>query len=146
MRVVKALKEKPAYAIIPAIIIFLLPSLIQSLSTPLAFEIWFKTLLDRPINGILYITLSVLFGALVSLYAFNKNKCISCNKKDASSGFGGATLGFVLGICPACISFIGILLPLGAVIFLTTYAPVFTSLSITLLIFSIYKLGGFKKD
>ena len=146
MRLVRTLREKPLHAILSALIIFLLPSFIQSLSTPLAFEIWFKTLIERPINGMLYIILSVLFGMLVSLYIFAKNKCTDCGKKDVSAGFGGATLGFVLGICPACISFIGFLLPLGATIFLTAYAPIFTILSIALLIFSIHKLGGFKKS
>ena len=145
MRIVKAIEEKPFHAVVPAVIIFFLPSLIQRLSTPLAFEIWFKTLVDKPVNGTLYIILSLLFGAFISLYIYNKNKCIDCKKKDVSAGFGGATLGFVLGICPACISFIGFLLPLSGVIFLTTYAPIFTSLSILALIFSVHKLGGFKK-
>ncbi|MBI4018523.1 MAG: hypothetical protein HY368_02850 [Candidatus Aenigmarchaeota archaeon] len=145
MRIVKALKEKPVHALASAIFIFLLPSLIQRLSTSLAFEIWFKTFFEKPLSGTLYLMLSLLFGAFISLYFYNRNKCIDCKKKDISAGFGGATLGFVLGICPACISFIAFLLPLSATILLTTYAPVFTLLSILALGFSIHKLGGFKK-
>jgi hypothetical protein len=51
-----------------------------------------------------------------------------------------------LGVCPACFSFIGFLLPLGTSIFLTTYSPLSTGLSIAIIVFSIFKLGGFKRD
>lgn len=53
-------------------------------------------------------------------------------------------LGFVIGVCPACFSFIGFLLPLGGSLFLTTYSPLFLLLAIGIVSFSIHKMGGFK--
>ena len=146
MRIITAVKEKPFHALLSAMGIFLLVPVIQSINTPLAFEIWYKTLLDSPLNSILYIAFSVMFGMLISLYSYSKNKCIDCKKVDVNTGFGGATLGFVLGICPACFSLIGVFLPLGGSIFLTTYAPIFTVLSITIILFSIQRLGGFRRN
>jgi len=146
MRIITAVKEKPFHALLSSVGIFLLVPLIQSINTPLAFEIWYKTFLDRPLNSLLYIAFSIMFGMLISLYIYSKSKCIDCKKGDINAGFGGAALGFVLGICPACFSLIGVLLPLGGSIFLTAYSPVFTALSIALILFSIQRLGGFRKN
>jgi len=145
MRVITAIKEKPSHAIFSAIGIFFLTPIIQLLVTPIAFEIWFKTLIAKPLNAILYIVFSFLFGLFISLYLYDKNKCEDCKVQDIKAGFGGAILGFVLGVCPACFSLIGALLPLAGNIFLTTYSHIFLLLSIIVLIFSINKLGGFKK-
>ncbi|MBI1828061.1 MAG: hypothetical protein HY222_04060 [Thaumarchaeota archaeon] len=139
----EAIKEKPVIAVISAIGIFFVNPLIQSLSTPLAFQIWSTDILQKPESSISYITFSILFGIFVSLYLYSKNKCIDC-KPDAKAGFGGSIFGLVLGVCPACFSFIGFLVPLGGSIFLTKYYPIFIIASITIILFSIYKMGGFK--
>ena len=75
-----------------------------------------------------------------------KNKCLDCKQEDARPGFGASIFGFMLGVCPACFSFIGFLLPLGTSIFLTRYSYIFTGLSVGIILFSIFKLGGFKKE
>ena len=139
----KAAKEKLVITIIAALGIFFLTPLIQSITTPLAFDIWFIDIVTKPVNSIQYIVFSGLFGMFISLYLYSKNKCIDC-KKDVKAGFGGTTLGFVLGICPACFSFIGFLLPLGGSIFLTIYSPLFIALAIGIILFSIYRMAGFK--
>lgn len=142
-----AIKEKPFIAIGLAIAMFFIIPVIQNFNTSLAFEIWFRDLYQKPINSILYIVFSILFGIFISLYLYSRNKCIKCDLKPthSTSGFVGSFLGFILGVCPACFSFIGFLLPLSTSIFLTTYTPFFTLLSIAIIIFSINKLGGFKK-
>lgn len=145
MRTLIALRENPFHAIFSSIGVFFLVPVIQLIVTPLAFEIWFRTLLDRPLNSGLYIAFSGMFGSLVSLYVYSSNKCIDCKKDDISTGLGGAALGFVLGICPACFSIIGLLIPLSTSIFLTTYSPAFTLVAMATIVFSIYRLGGFKK-
>jgi len=139
----EATKERPVIAIIAAIGIFFLTPLIQSISTPLAFDIWFADITQKPISSIPYIAFSVLFGMFITLYLYSKNKCIDC-KPGSKAGFGGSTLGFVLGVCPACFSFIGFLLPLSGSIFLTTYSPLFLLAAIGILLFSIHKMAGFK--
>ena len=140
----EAIKEKPAIAVISAIGIFFVNPLIQSLSTPLAFQIWSTDILQKPESSLPYIAFSILFGMFIAMYLYSKNKCIDC-KPDAKTGFGGSAFGFVLGVCPACFSFIGFLLPLSGSIFLTRYYPVFIVASIAIILFSIYKLGGFKR-
>lgn len=139
----KAVKEKLDIAILCAIGIFFLSPLIQSLNTGLAFQIWFTDILQKPLSSVPYIVFSALFGMFIALYLYAKNKCIDC-KKDVKSGIGGSTFGFMLGICPACFSFIGFLLPLGGSIFLTTYSPLFIAVSIGIILFSIYRIGGFR--
>jgi len=139
----EATKEKPAITILAAIGMFFLTPLIQSITTPLAFEIWFTDIVQKPLSSIPYIAFSVLFGMFISLYIYSKNKCIDC-KPNVKAGFGGSTLGFVLGVCPACFSFIGFLLPLSGSIFLTTYSPLFLLAAIGILLFSIHKMAGFK--
>lgn len=144
-----AIKEKPLIVIIFALIIFFITPLIQSFNTTLAFQIWFRDLIEKPVNSILYLSFSTLFGSFIALYLFSRNKCIECktenNFKKASIGFSGSFVGFFIGVCPACFSLIGFMIPLGTSIFLTTYAPLFILISILIILFSIYKLGGFKK-
>lgn len=140
----EAIKERPAIAVISTVGIFFVNPLIQSLSTPLAFQIWSTDILQKPESSIPYIIFSILFGIFVSLYLYSRNKCIDC-KPDARTGFGGSAFGFVLGVCPACFSFIGFLIPLGGSIFLTRYYPVFIAISIAIILFSICKMGGFRK-
>ena len=144
MLLTKAIKERPLHAVSATLIIFFISPVVLRISTPLAFEIWYRTLFDRPINAILYVSFSLLIGAFISLYSYTKATC-PVDKKDTTTGFGGAFFGTILGVCPACFSFIGFFLPLSGSIFLTTYASIFTSLSIAIIVFSIYRLGGFKK-
>jgi hypothetical protein len=145
IRLLTAVKEKPEVAVLSAVGIFFLLPLIQMLNTPLAFDIWFTDLQQKPLNSMLYVAFSILFGAFISLYLFTRNKCFDCKPENARTGFAGSVAGFMVGVCPACFSFIGVLLPLGPTLFLTTYSPIFTAISIGIMLFSIYKLGGFRK-
>ena len=145
IRLLTAAKERPAVAALSAAGIFFLLPLIQMISTPLAFDIWFTDLQQKPLNSMLYVVFSILFGAFISLYLFTRNKCFDCKPENARTGFVGSVAGFMVGVCPACFSFIGVLLPLGPTLFLTTYSPIFTAVSIAIVLFSIYKLGGFRK-
>jgi len=145
IRLLSAVKDKPAIAVISAIAIFFLFPLIQLINTSLAFAIWFLDLQQKPLSSTLYVAFSILFGMFISLYLFTKNKCFDCKRENARTGFAGSLVGFMVGVCPACFSFIGLLLPLGLGLFLTTYSPLFTVLSISIITFSIFKLGGFKR-
>jgi hypothetical protein len=76
--------------------------------------------------------------------------CIDCERvnikaSNANTGILGTVIGFIIGVCPACFSLIGVLLPLGVSITLSAYSSYFTLLSIAIISFSIFKLGGFKK-
>ena len=56
----------------------------------------------------------------------------------------GAAFGFFVGVCPACLGFTSLLLPLAAVTVLVVFGPAFMLLSIALMAVSIYLNGGFK--
>lgn len=146
IRLLGAVKEKPVVAFVLAVAMFFVTPIIQTFYTSLAFEIWFRDLYQKPLNSALYVVFSILFGMYVSLYLHSRSKCIDCKKNTSKSGFGGSMLGFMIGVCPACFSFIGFLVPLSTSILLTTYSPILLSISIAIIIFSIYKLGGFKKQ
>lgn len=141
---IQAAKQKPLIAIAAAVGIFFLNPLIQSITTPLAFQIWFADIAQKPLNASLYIGFSILFGMFVSLYLFSKNRCIDC-KPNVKTGIGGSAFGFMLGVCPACFSFVGFLLPLSGSLFLTAYSPLFMIVSIGIIVFSIYKMAGFRR-
>ncbi len=142
---VKVIKEKPLLVVALAIVMFLVTPIIQSFNTSLAFEIWIRDLYQKPLNSTLYIIFSILFGMLVTLYLYSRNSCIECKTNNArKSGIAGTLIGFMIGVCPACFSFIGFLVPLSASIFLTTFAPIFMTASIAIILYSIYRVGGFK--
>jgi hypothetical protein len=145
IRLLSAAKDKPVITALSATGIFFLFPLIQLINTSLAFDIWFLDLQQKPWSSIPYIAFSILFGMFISLYLFTRNKCFDCKPEAARTGFAGSVAGFMVGVCPACFSFISVLLPLGPTLFLTTYSPVFTAISIAIVLFSIYKLGGFRK-
>lgn len=140
---IQATKQKPLIVLGATIGIFFLNPLIQSISTPLAFQIWFADIFQKPLNASLYVGFSILFGMFVSLYLFSKKQCLDC-KPNVKSGVGGSALGFMLGVCPACFSFVGLLLPLSGSLFLTAYSPLFMLVSIGIILFSIYKMAGFR--
>ncbi|MBI5046816.1 hypothetical protein HZC07_03735 [Candidatus Micrarchaeota archaeon] len=144
MHLLRAFKQKPVHAILAALGIFFLTPMIQLLNTPLAFEIWYNTFVANPLNAFLYILFSITFGLYISLYLDCKNKCVDCKNSAGGEGFLGALMGLVLGVCPACFSFLTVLLPLSGSIFLTAFAPFLTALSIVIMFYSINQLGGFK--
>ncbi|RMF28889.1 MAG: hypothetical protein D6752_06860, partial [Candidatus Nitrosothermus koennekii] len=71
--------------------------------------------------------------------------CIECNTRVDKKGIVGSILGFLIGVCPACFSFLAFLLPLGSSIILSVYSPLFTLIAIAVITYSIYRFGGFKK-
>jgi hypothetical protein len=146
MILIKAIKEKSVLAIVLGIVMFLITPVIQSFNSTLAFEIWFRDLYQKPLNSALYILFSILFGIFMSLYFYSRKNCIDCKRKNnaARSGILGSILGFIIGVCPACFSWIGVFVQLSTSIILTTYSPIFTLLSISIILCSIFKLGGFR--
>jgi len=139
------MKEKPLLVIALVVVMFFVTPIIQSFSTSLAFEIWFRDLYQKPLSSSLYIIFSVLFGMFIALYLYSKNRCIDCKTSKATkSGIAGTLLGLTIGVCPACFSFIGFLIPLSVSIFLTAFAPIFMIGSIAIILYSIFRVGGFK--
>lgn len=153
MRIFSALKTRKylGIAVLSALGIGLFLPLAQTGFEANNMLAWYLTLIGRPLNTAIYIGFSILFGLLVSLQFYNKEVCKTCNvkmdnKKGSSIGAAGASFGFLLGICPACIGLIAVFLPLTVSITLTNYSWLFMGIAIIVMIASIHLLGGFKKE
>lgn len=151
MRILNALKNKKSlkWGIIAMISVAIVLPVIQTGFFQNSIEAWYLTLIKSPFNSSLYVIFSLLFGSLMSLQVYNLNRkvCDNCNnKKGYGAGAVGVVFGTLVGICPACIGLIGLILPLGGSLWLTYYGWVFMLVAIGIMILSIYLLGGFKKD
>jgi len=113
----------------------------------MVFRYFNKTSKLSTIHNILY----TLWHVYITLHVCEERYiCIDCERVDikasnANTGILGTVIGFIIGVCPACFSLIGVLLPLGVSITLSAYSSYFTLLSIAIILFSIFKLGGVKK-
>ena len=107
---------------------------------------WFEIILNQSIlNFILYLLFSILFGLVVSLNIYNwKNKTCSIRGSTGSLGL-GSILAIFTSQCSACVSLATLFLPLSAISLLVKYNTFFNLISIGILLFSIYLVGGFKK-
>ena len=152
MRIIDSFKYKKSlkYGIIATLIVAIILPIIQTGFLQKSFSSWFLTLIKSPLNTSLYLIFSLLFGSLISLQVYNLSKPKLCKgrnaKKGIRTGIFGGVFGFLVGICPACIGLIGLILPLGAALTLTYYGWIFMLVAIGIMFLSIYMLGGFKKQ
>jgi type IV secretory pathway VirB6-like protein len=152
MRLIDALRYKKSlrWGIVATVLVAIVLPLIQTGFFQNSFESWFLTLIKSPLNTSLYVVFSLLFGALISLQVYNLSKpklCKDCNTNAGKrTGIIGVVFGSLVGICPACIGLLGLILPLGTSLTLTYYGWVFMLIAIGIMILSIYLVGGFKKE
>ena len=129
-----------ATALITILIIFLWPSL------PLrGIGNWMTIYFNTPYLFYLYPIIAVLSGVYVGLYVYNKKVAPCCSVESVPSGVAGSLTGILLGACPACIPVIAVFLPLAFNIFLSRIAPIFSVISIAILLWVIYKMNAFKR-
>lgn len=152
MRLVNALKYRKSLkrGVVATILIGLILPIIQTGFFQNSLSAWLLTLLKSPLNAPLYFIFSLLFGLLIALQIYNLKHpsiCTDCNtKKVSTSGYLGAFLGFFVGVCPACVGILGLILPLGTSLTLTYYGWIFMLGSIGIMALSIILLGGFKRE
>lgn len=150
MRLINALKYKKSlrWGIIATIAVAIVLPVIQTGFFQNSFESWYLTLLKSPLNSSLYVAFSLLFGSLISLQIYNVDKkCKECSTKAGKrTGFFGVVVGSLIGICPACIGLLGLILPLGTSLTITRYGWAFMLVAIGIMILSVYLVGGFKKE
>lgn len=142
MKLTEALKNRLYFslAVVFAILMGTFYPYIQSLGN---IDIWFQNV--SPLNFILYIVFSVLFGVLVSFHIYRIREHKVRNAKSLCSGVSGSLIGFLFGYCTGCVSLISLILPFSAVAFLAAYSLLFTLIGVLLLLFSLYLLHGFEK-
>lgn len=97
-------------------------------------------------QNILYVFMALLTGIYVGVFVYNKTIATTCPvDANAKLGFFGSMGGILLGACPACIPVLAFVLPLSATLFLGFWSWVFMALGSVIILFSIYKMNGFKK-
>ena len=106
---------------------------------------WLSVYANTPYLFYLYPIIAVLSGAYIGLYVYNKKVAPCCSVESARAGFAGSLTGILLGACPACIPVIAIFLPLALNIFLSRIAPIFSVISIAILLWVIFRMNGFKQ-
>lgn len=109
-------------------------------------DLWFAIV--PPINLVLFITFAALFGVTLSfqIYMWKQPKTCAINKKAIGTGSAATFGGFLVAQCSACASIGALILPSS--VFLSVfvkYSILINIISIGLMIFTIYYLGGFKK-
>ena len=150
MRMLNALQDRKLLrvGILASVLIAIILPVIQTGFLQNSITAWAYTLIKSPLNTSLYVLFSLLFGMLIILQMYNKkNLCAECDtKKGMNVGMLGAFFGFVVGVCPACIGLLGLILPLSTSLALTYYGWIFMLLAIGIMLLSIYLLGGFKRE
>lgn len=106
-------------------------------------NVWFKTMAGISYTLFLYPIMALLTGSFLVLYIYNK-KCKTCEINPAK-GASASVFGVLLGACPACIPALAFFLPLSLTVTLSYFSWAFLLVSIFILTFVIYKMGGFKK-
>jgi hypothetical protein len=107
---------------------------------------WFQTLTGLFPTNILYPFFAILVGSFVALYTYNRKICRLCSAKEARKGSAATAFGVLFGACPACIPALAFFLPLSITVTLGYLSWIFLLVAIALLLFSIYRMNGFKGD
>ncbi len=149
MAVLKMLKE-PKYlglAVGLSLLMLIVYPTIQVLPQGLNnFWFWFSLL--TPLRWGLYLLYGILFGITLSFFLWQKSKKVCSFKKATSGGFLGligSFLGTSMPLCPACLSWIALLLPFSFALSLAKYSIEIMGFSILLLFLALWFLGGFQK-
>lgn len=134
--------KKPAvWSVITILAVLLWPSI------PLGgFIEWMGFLYLWFPQNVLYVIMSLLSGVYVGIFVYNKTVTTTCPVGVSTKlGFFGSFGGILLGACPACIPVLAFILPLSVTLFLGFWSWVFMLIAVVIILFSIYKMNGFKK-
>lgn len=108
-----------------------------------SLDIWLQTLVSKFPTNVLYPIFALLIGSYAAMYIYDK-KVAKCCRVDSSKTALPSVLGILLGACPACIPVIAFFLPLSVTIAISYYSWIILLVSILLILFAIYRAGGFR--
>lgn len=106
---------------------------------------WLQFLYYYSPQNYFYVILSILSGIYVGIYVYDRKVQSCCSIRSKKVGAVGSVLGVLLGACPACIPVLAFFLPLSITIVLSRVSLWFLLLSIGIMLFSIYRMNGFRK-
>jgi len=110
------------------------------------FFFWFSLL--KTADWIFFIALCVIFGLNFSLFSWRNDRKICSSRQKIKTGFFGglgAFLATVLPLCPQCLSFLALLLPVGFLGVLVQYRFWVMAASVSLMVWSLFILGAFDR-
>lgn len=110
-----------------------------------SLSVWLQTLVEKFPTNLLYPFFALLVGSYAALYAYDRWVARCCRTR-ATKTATPSILGIFLGACPACIPFIAFFLPISVTIVFGRYSWMFLTASMLLLLFSIWRAGGFQKQ
>lgn len=93
----------------------------------------------------LYLLMAIFSGLYVGIYVYDKTVARCCSIQNRKVGILGSFVGIFLGACPACIPVLAFFLPLSVTIVLSRISLAFLVIAIGIMVFSIYRMNGFKK-
>lgn len=110
-----------------------------------SLDVWLLTLTSKFPTSILYPIFALLVGSYAALYVYDR-KVMKCCRVDATKASAAPSIfGIILGACPACIPALAFFLPISVTIAIGYYSWIILLVSIVLILFSIWRAGGFQK-
>lgn len=106
---------------------------------------WLQFLYYYSPQNYFYVILSILSGIYVGIYVYDRKVQSCCSIQNKKVGAAGSVLGVLLGACPACIPVLAFLLPLSVTIVLSRISLMFLIIAIAIMLFSVYRMNGFRK-
>lgn len=110
-----------------------------------SLDIWAQTLIQKFPTNVLYPIFALLMGSYTALYTYDKKVAKCCRVDATKASAAPSVLGVILGACPACIPALAFFLPLSVTITIGYYSWIILLASIALILFSIWRAGGFQK-
>lgn len=110
-----------------------------------SLDIWAQTLIQKFPTNVLYPIFALLMGSYIALCTYDKKVAKCCRVDATKASAAPSVLGVILGACPACIPTLAFFLPLSVTITIGYYSWIILLASITLILFSIWRAGGFQK-
>jgi hypothetical protein len=115
-------------------------------AVPLAsLTVWFQTLVAKFPTNVLYPIFALIIGTYVALFVYDRKVATCCRVGTSRTGAAASLFGVLLGACPACIPLLAFFLPLSFTIVLGYYSWMILLGSILILLWSIWRIGGFQK-
>ena len=106
---------------------------------------WFEFFYYYTPQNVFYLLMAILSGLYAGVYVYNKKVNACCSITNEKTATTGSIIGILLGACPACIPVLAFFLPLSVSIVLSRISLLFLILSIGIMLFSIYRMNGFRK-
>lgn len=110
-----------------------------------SLDVWLLTLTAKFPTNVLYPLYALVAGTYAALYTYDRTVARCCRVTPTARKTTPALLGMFLGACPACIPALAFFLPLSFTIAVGYYSWLILTASLILLLFAMWRVGGFQR-